>query len=190
MAITKIHPIKSTLNLAIDYITKSEKTDEKILVSSFKCHPSTAHIQFMKTRKNNDTKGTVLARHLIQSFLPGEVDPIKAHEIGMELCKKILKEDYEFVLATHIDRGHIHNHIIFNNVNYKTGKCYQSNKNLTTKLGIKVMNYVKKISFQSLINIMKLTKENIKLLVNLGTNMSNLIHVLLGKTDFNLTFII
>ena len=51
MAITKIHPIKSTLNLAIDYITKSEKTDEKILVSSFNCHPSTAHIQFMKTRK-------------------------------------------------------------------------------------------------------------------------------------------
>ena len=56
MAITKIHPIKSTLNLAIDYITKSEKTDEKILVSSFNCHPSTAHIQFMKTREDNDTK--------------------------------------------------------------------------------------------------------------------------------------
>lgn len=66
MAITKIHPIKSTLNLAIDYITKSEKTDEKVLVSSFKCHPSTAHIQFIKTREDNDTKGTVLARHLIQ----------------------------------------------------------------------------------------------------------------------------
>ena len=134
MAITKIHPIKSTINLAIDYITKSEKTDEKILVSSFKCHSSTAHIQFLKTRDDNDTKGTVLARHLIQSFLPGEVDPIKAHEIGMELCKKILKEDYEFVLATHIDRGHIHNHIIFNNVNYKTCKCYQSNKKTYHKI--------------------------------------------------------
>lgn len=134
LAITKIHPIKSTLNLAIDYITKSEKTDEKILVSSFKCHPSTAHIQFIKTREDNDTKGTVLARHLIQSFLPGEVDPIKAHEIGIKLCKKILKEDYEFVLATHIDRGHIHNHIIFNNVNYKTGKCYQSNKKTYHKI--------------------------------------------------------
>ena len=56
----------------------------------------------MKTREDNDTKGTVLARHLIQSFLPGEVNPIKAHEIGMELCKKILKGDYEFVLATHL----------------------------------------------------------------------------------------
>ena len=51
MAITKIHPIKSTLNLAIDFITKSENTDEKILVSSFKYHPSTTHIQFMKRRK-------------------------------------------------------------------------------------------------------------------------------------------
>ena len=87
MAITKIHPIKSTLNLAIDYITKSEKTDEKVLVSSFKCHPSTAHIQFIKTRKDNDTKGTVLARHLIQSFLPGEVDPIKVPKIGMNYVR-------------------------------------------------------------------------------------------------------
>ena len=128
MAITKIHPIKSTLNLAIDYITKSEKTDEKVLVSSFKCHPSTAHIQFMKTREDNDTKGTVLARHLIQSFLPGETTPEMAHQIGMELCKKILKDEYEFVLSTHIDKGHIHNHIIFNNVNMVTSKCYQSNK--------------------------------------------------------------
>lgn len=96
---------------------------------------------------DNDTKGTVLARYLIQSFLPGEVDPIKANEIGMDLCKKILKEDYKFVLATHIDRGHIHNHVIFNSVNYRTGKCYQSNKKLTIKSGIKVTNYVKKIAF-------------------------------------------
>ena len=77
MAITKIHPIKSTLNLAIDYITKSEKTNEKILVSSFKCHLSTAHIQFMKTREDNDTKGTVLARNLIQSFIFGKFGAIK-----------------------------------------------------------------------------------------------------------------
>ena len=128
MAITKIHPIKSTVNLAIDYITKKEKTDENILVSSYKCNPSTAYKQFDETRKSNNTKGTVYARHLIQSFLPGEVTPEKAHEIGMELCKKVLKDEYEFILATHIDRGHIHNHIIFNNVNFETGKCYKSNK--------------------------------------------------------------
>ena len=99
---------------------------------------------------------------------------------------KILKEDYEFVLATHIDRGHIHNLIIFNNINYKIGKCYQSNKKLTIKLGIKVTNYVKKISFQSLMNIMKLTKENIKLQVNLGTNMTKTRKEILGNLNYNL----
>ena len=128
MAITKIHPIKSTLNLAIDYIVNGDKTDEQLLVSTHKCHESTAHTQFLRTRNDAGTKGTVLARHLIQSFLPGETSPELAHQIGMELCKKILKDEYEFVLSTHVDKGHIHNHIIFNNVNMVTGRCYQSNK--------------------------------------------------------------
>lgn len=128
MAITKIHPIKSTLNLAIEYITKAEKTDEKILVSTNKCHISTAHTQFIKRRQEYNIRGTVLARHLIQSFFPGETTPETAHQIGLELCRKILKDEYEYVLSTHIDKGHIHNHIIFNNVNMVTGKCYQSNK--------------------------------------------------------------
>ena len=128
MAITKIHPIKSTLNLAIDYIVNGDKTDEQLLVSAHKCHESTAHTQFLRTRNDAGTKGTVLARHLIQSFLPGETSPELAHQIGMELCKKILKDEYEFVLSTHVDKGHIHNHIIFNNVNMVTGRCYQSNK--------------------------------------------------------------
>ena len=128
MAITKIHPIKSTLHLAIAYIVNGDKTDEQLLVSTHKCHESTAHTQFLRTRNDAGTKGTVLARHLIQSFLPGETSPELAHQIGMELCKKILKDEYEFVLSTHVDKGHIHNHIIFNNVNMVTGRCYQSNK--------------------------------------------------------------
>ena len=128
MAITKIHPIKATLNLAIEYITDTKKTDEQILVSTNECHPASAHTQFLKRREEQNTRGNVLARHLIQSFLPGETTPEIAHQIGLELCKKILKEEYEFILSTHIDKGHIHNHIIFNNVNMATGKCYQSNK--------------------------------------------------------------
>ena len=128
MAITKIHPIKATLNLAIEYITDAKKTDEQLLVSTNKCHPASAHTQFLKRREEQNTRGNVLARHLIQSFLPGETTPEIAHQIGLELCKKILKEEYEFILSTHIDKGHIHNHIIFNNVNMATGKCYQSNK--------------------------------------------------------------
>ena len=128
MAITKIHPIKSTLHLAIDYIVNRDKTDEPLLVSTNKYHQSTTHTQFLRTRVDAETKGTVLARHLIQSFLPRETTPEIAHQIGLELCKKILKDEYEFVLSMHIDKGHIHNHIIFNNVNMVTGKCYQSNK--------------------------------------------------------------
>ena len=128
MAITKIHPIKTTLNMAIDYITDTKKTDEQILVSTNKCHPVSAHTQFLKRREEHNIRGNVLARHLIQSFLPGETTPEIAHQICLELCKKILKEEYEFILSTHIDKGHIHNHIIFNNVNMATGKCYQSNK--------------------------------------------------------------
>ena len=128
MAITKIHPIKTTLNLAIEYITNTKKTDEQILVSTNMCHPASAHTQFLKRREEQNTRGNVLARHLIQSFFPGETTPEIAHQIGLELCKNILKGEYEFILSTHIDKGHIHNHIIFNNVNMATGKCYQSNK--------------------------------------------------------------
>lgn len=114
--------------MAIEYITDAKKTDEQLLVSTNKCHPATAHTQFLKRREEQNIRGNVLARHLIQSFLPGETTPEMAHQIGLELCKSILKEEYEFILSTHIDKGHIHNHIIFNNVNMATGKCYQSNK--------------------------------------------------------------
>ena len=75
MAITKINPIKSTLNLAIAYITNEEKTDEKILVSTNKCFASTAHTSFLKAREDNKVSGSVLARDLIESFLPGEATP-------------------------------------------------------------------------------------------------------------------
>ena len=91
MAITKIHPIKSALNLAIDYIVNGEKTDEQLLVNTHKYHEPTAHIQFLRKRENAGTRGTVIARHLIQSFLPGETGSEMAHQIGLELCKKYRK---------------------------------------------------------------------------------------------------
>lgn len=81
MAITKIHPSKSTLNLAIDYSTNSEK----ILITTNECHYVNAHLQFIETRKMNHTKGTVLARHLIKSFAIGETTAEQAHEIGKKL---------------------------------------------------------------------------------------------------------
>ena len=128
MAVTKTHPIKSTLKAAIDYICNPEKTDGKLLVSSFGCSAETADIEFSWTRRHAIDKGTHLGRHLIQAFSPGEVTPEEAHQIGMELAKEILGGKYEFVLTTHIDKDHVHNHLIFNAVSFTDYKHYHSNK--------------------------------------------------------------
>ena len=128
MAVTKTHPIKSTLKAAIDYICNPKKTDGKLLVSSYGCAAETADIEFAWTHRQAIDKGTNLGRHLIQAFQPGEVTPEQAHEIGMELAKEILGGKYEFVLTTHIDKDHVHNHLIFNAVSFADHKHYHSNK--------------------------------------------------------------
>ena len=128
MAVTKTHPIKSTLKAAIDYICNSDKTDGKLLVSSFGCAAETADIEFEWTRRHAIDKGTHLGRHLIQAFEPGEVTPEEAHRIGMELAREVLGDKYEFVLTTHIDKDHVHNHLIFNAVSFTDHKHYHSNK--------------------------------------------------------------
>ena len=128
MAITKIKPIKSTLKKALDYIQNPDKTDGKMLVSSFGCSPETADIEFEFTIAQALNRGNNLAHHLIQSFEPGEVDYQKAHEIGKQLADAVTKGKYEYVLTTHIDKGHVHNHIIFCSVNFVDYHKYNSNK--------------------------------------------------------------
>ena len=128
MAVTKIKPIKSTLSKALDYIENPDKTDGKMLVSSFGCSYETADIEFAYTLSQALEKGNNLAHHLIQSFEPGEVDYEKAHEIGRQLADAVTKGQYEYVLTTHIDKGHIHNHIIFCAVNFVDYHKYNSNK--------------------------------------------------------------
>ena len=128
MAVTKIKPIKSTLSKALDYIQNPDKTDGKMLVSSFGCSYETADIEFEFTIAQALDKGNNLAHHLIQSFAPGEVDYEKAHEIGRQLADAVTKGQHEYVLTTHIDKGHIHNHIIFCAVNFVDYHKYNSNK--------------------------------------------------------------
>ena len=128
MAVTKTHPIKSTLKAAINYICNPEKTDGNLLVSSYSCAAETADIEFSWTRRHAIDKGTHLGHHLIQAFKTGEMTPEKAHEIGMQLAKEILGSKYEFVLTTHIDKNHIHNHLIFNVVSFTDYKHYHSTK--------------------------------------------------------------
>ena len=138
MAVTKIKPIKSTLSKALDYIQNPDKTDEKMLVSSFGCSAETADIEFEFTLSQALDKGNNLAHHLMQSFEPGEVDYQKAHEIGRQLADAVTKGQHEYILTTHIDKGHIHNHIIFCAVNFVDYHKYNSNKR--TYYGIRNMS--------------------------------------------------
>lgn len=99
MAITEIHPLTATVHKAIAYICDPEKTDDKLLVSSFGCAPETAHYDFAFTRQNAAIQSPNLAYHLIQAFKPGEVEPEAAHKIGQELADSHLggKHSYEVV---------------------------------------------------------------------------------------------
>ena len=128
MAITKIHPIKSTLKKALDYIENPDKTDGKLLVSSYGCSFETADIEFQMLLDQAYKKGNNLAHHLIQSFAPGEATPEQAHEIGRRLADEVLQGKYPYVLTTHIDKGHVHNHLLFCAVDMVNQRKYISNK--------------------------------------------------------------
>ena len=128
MAVTWIKPVKGGLKRALDYIQNPDKTDEKILVSSFGCAYETAYEEFEFTLSKAMQKGNNLAHHLIQSFEPGESTPEQAHEIGKRLADEITKGRHEYVLTTHIDKGHVHNHLLFCAASFIDHKKYISNK--------------------------------------------------------------
>lgn len=128
MAVTKIHPIKSTLKAALDYIENPDKTDGKLFVSSYGCSYETADIEFQMLLTQAFNKGNNLAHHLIQAFEPGETTPEQAHEIGRQLADEVLGGKYPYVLTTHIDKGHLHNHIIFCAVDMVKQRKYISNR--------------------------------------------------------------
>jgi len=140
----------------------------------------------LRTREEAGTKGTVLARHLIQSFLPGETTPEIAHQVGMELCKKILKNEYEFVFSTHIDKGHIHNHIIFNNANMVTGRCYQSNKKSYHQIRYQSDKLCKENNLSVIDKHYESYKKNTRRAESLGMKTNRQSVVLLGKVGCNL----
>ena len=122
------------MSKAIAYILNPEKTDEKLLVSSYGCASETAAREFEWTRKIAEQKGMnpvrIIARHVIQSFEIGEVTPELAHEIGKQFADEILGGKYEYVLTTHIDKDHVHNHLIFNAVDFVNYHAYKSYKRI------------------------------------------------------------
>ena len=128
MAITKIHPIKVNLKKALDYIENPDKTDDKMFVSSYGCSYETADIEFQMLLDQAFKKGNNLAHHLIQAFEPGETTPEQVHGIGRQLADEVLGGKYPYVITTHIDKGHLHNHIIFCAVDMANQRKYISNK--------------------------------------------------------------
>lgn len=138
MAYTRIHNIKSTLPKAIEYICNPDKTEEQLLVSGYNCEPYSAAFEFRATAAlGRELKGDFtnqggadnLAYHMIQSFSPYDnITPEQAHELGKKWADEILAGRYEYVIATHVDKGHIHNHIIFNSVSFLDYKKFNNYK--------------------------------------------------------------
>ena len=134
MAYTSIHPIKATVQKSIDYITDDKKTDDKLYVSSFACSAATAEYDFKGSLSRTGSVNVNLAYHLIQSFAPGEVSYDEAHKIGEELADRLLGGKYSYVLSTHIEKDHVHNHLIFcaadNFEHKKFNDCKQTLRNI------------------------------------------------------------
>ncbi len=146
MACTDIHSISVTVGKAVDYIVDADKTKGSKLVSSVGCSKNGDDVEKeFEMIRNLGTKqggGEILAQHIYQSFSPGEVTPEQAHEIGVKLADELLKGKYQYVLATHIDKGHIHNHLIFNNIDLVNFRSFEYQENR----GGKVFEKLRKIS--------------------------------------------
>jgi hypothetical protein len=127
MAVTKILARKSNLRQLVRYVMNPEKTEEKTLVSTIGCSQDHPEEDMIAIKKAFGKMGGVQAHHLIQSFTSGEITPEKAHELGIRLAQ-ILFDDFQVVIATHVDKEHIHNHLAINSVSDLDGHKYHSNR--------------------------------------------------------------
>lgn len=157
MAITKIKSLKGNIQNSINYIVNEDKTLDKLLVSSFGTTPETAGNDFKIDQfkyANGDIKKVQKgnqAYHLIQSFKPNEVNADVAHQIGIEYADAVLKGKHHYIIATHVDKDSIHNHIIFcsadifgknryHNCTSETLNRMQTNDRICKKYGLSVID--------------------------------------------------
>ena len=150
MAYTKIKPVKHHLQRCLDYTSNpkkaekfnaddlnrllsytqnQDKTEHQLYVTGFNCTPATACRRMYRTKKRWNQpmdEGAILAYHIIQSFSPGEATPDQVHEIGCEFARRFLANRFECTVSTHLDRGHLHNHIVVNSVSYIDGRMFRN----------------------------------------------------------------
>ena len=114
-----------------DYAMNGEKTDEGKYISSYHCNPELVDLEFAQAKKEylhktwRQPKGDVIAYQIRQSFKPGEITPEEANEVGYETGMRFTKGKHAFIVATHVDRAHIHNHIIFNSTNLECDRKFR-----------------------------------------------------------------
>ena len=111
----------------MDYMLQDYKTEQQYYVTGLNCHPQTARQEMMVTKKQYQKEGGIIAYHGYQSFMPGEVTPQQAHEIGVKLAEELWGARFEVIVATHLDKAHIHNHFVLNSVSFADGRCYYDN---------------------------------------------------------------
>ena len=116
-----------SLQDALDYAANRDKTEQSCFESSYACTLETAFSDMRQTKEQWHKPGGVQGYHLVQSFAAGEVTPELAHQIAKELADRVLGGQYEYVIGTHLNTGHIHSHIVWNSVSRIDGKKYHSN---------------------------------------------------------------
>ena len=116
-----------SLQDALDYAANRDKTEQSCFESSYACTLETAFADMRQTKEQWHKPGGVQGYHLVQSFAAGEVTPELAHQIAKELADRVLGGQYEYVIGTHLNTGHIHSHIVWNSVSRIDGKKYHSN---------------------------------------------------------------
>lgn len=128
MAVTKFLTRKTRLDTIIKYIMNGEKTEKMMYVSGVNCKPDTAIQEMQDTKKRFDKEDGIISYHLIQSFDGKEVSPKKCHELGLQYAKELFGDDFQFVVATHLNTDNVHNHIVINSVSFKSGYKFYSNR--------------------------------------------------------------
>jgi hypothetical protein len=121
MAIIKINSAKISAHIGINYVCNKEKTLGK-LISGKDCMPESCYDEFEMVREQNNQQGGRTYYHMIQSFAPEDkITPEQCHAIGLQMAEHCF-DGYQVLVATHVDKEHMHNHFIINSVNFKTGK--------------------------------------------------------------------
>lgn len=130
MATTKIWPVKGRIDHLVNYVVNPNKTEQQLYATGINCTPASAIAEMNAAKQLYGKAGGIVAFHGYQSFSPGEVAPEAAHEIGARLARELWGDRFQIVVTTHLDKGHIHNHIAINSVSFADGKRFHCDAKL------------------------------------------------------------